>query len=238
MKRSLAVCALLGLMLLSFASCKNEPVNVGTLDNSATEKLGTSLSVTTTPISSEPTIAETTAQQSTVPNTTRQAVATTRKPATTVPATTVPKAIGGLVNTTPGEIEDEELRAFFKANRALLESIAAQMIPLQHSIDLYTILKTNSSIEAYDSDGDAIDIAHLKASLRQQLEQYFNAAGNANRPSVSTQKTLDQYITVDFVFILGQSNGHRKSIRYSPERQEDYWPVLDDNWYIYEFYGI
>jgi hypothetical protein len=231
----LAVCSLLGLVLLSFVSCKTTPTSGETLSGSS--------SVVTESVTM--TIAKTTSSEqasvisTTVPNTTSQAVATTRKPATTVPATTVPKAIGGLVNTIPEKIADEELIAFFNANRELLESIAAQMIPLRDEIDLHVIRKPNSSIEAYDSDGDAIDVSHLKASLRQQLEQYFSAAGNANESWVWLQEQYERgNIVVEFNFRLGRADGHFKGIRYSPEFHEDYWPVLDDNWYIYEFYGI
>jgi len=156
--------------------------------------------------------------------------------AASIVGASVTESRSGTVNNKPGEITNEELRTFFNENRALLQDIATQLIPLHEETELYLIHKKNGKIVA--QDGITVPIA-LDAKLMQQLEQYFSAAGTANEPTISLGYPLFSGIPAVF-FEFRLAVGVTMGIMYSTcaetqgnwEEGSDY-ERMDTEWAIY-----
>ena len=156
--------------------------------------------------------------------------------ATSIVGAAITGARSTAVNTKKGKITNEELRAFFNENRALLLDIATQIISLHKETELYLVRKQNSEIVATDG---IVGPVSLDKQLIQQFELYFSAVGTNNDPKVSVRE-VDGYFLVNFTFQL--SVDHSKGIMYvdsteAQEDKEDNWGIelLDKNWYVFDY---
>jgi len=150
---------------------------------------------------------------------------------TSIVGAAITQSGSGNVNTKRGVVTNEELKAFFTGNRALLQSIAEQLIPLREETELALIHKNNSQIVAQDGVLGRID---LPVQLMQQLEQYFNVAGTANETSIHVRDTPAVY----YEFRLAVDT--KKGIMYSTDKEtQNNWETgdgcerLDNEWAIY-----
>jgi len=143
----------------------------------------------------------------------------------------------GIVNTKPGQITNEELRAFFYDNRELLQDIATQLIQLREELNLDTSINISSNVVALDGTAKPVT---LGAQLTQLLQQYFNAIGTANTPVISVYEAYREFILVTFAFHLTDG---RKGIMYvtllsGAHGDDDSLGIeqLDENWHIFQEY--
>lgn len=154
--------------------------------------------------------------------------------ATSTVGAAITNSRSGEVNTKPGMITDDELKALFTNNHELLQSIAEQLIPLCEKFDLYRIQIHDEQLAAWNSVVEDIDIAHIDVALQQQLKRYFDVVGDNNRPCIEVTEPYVGYIVVEFVFRL--TNAHIRGILYDTEGEFSsdigYVP-LGDNFYIY-----
>jgi len=135
------------------------------------------------------------------------------------------------VNTMPGEISNEELRVFFNENRELLQSIAAQMIPLHETLDLHMVRVVSSDIRATNGNADQVI---LPSQLQQQIELYYNIIGTANTADILVREIfLEEHLVVEFTFRL--PDGLSRGIMYSLDYQREGWEQLAENWQIFEW---
>ena len=156
--------------------------------------------------------------------------------ATSVAGAAITASGGGTVNKNRGQITNEELRTLFNENRELMLDIATQVIPIMEEFNLYLICRVKSQIVATDG---SVQPVVLPAQLVQLLEQYFNAIGTANEPTIRVSEFMGSN-TVSFSFRLAVD--HLKGIEYSTdsETQEEWesggFERLDVDWAIFEHY--
>ena len=134
-------------------------------------------------------------------------------------------------------LTDEELRTFFNDNQELMQSIATQLIPLCEETDLYLLRETESGVLA--TDGDLNEVS-LDAQLRNQLEQYFDAAGTRHPSRIFLQSPYYPYNTTVIKFSFNLGVGHDKGIIYVTDSEmQDEWERyekerLEKEWFIFE----